>query len=218
MKRMAAAVVMALLFHGLLFSLNTGLLRSSKKVITRPDQITVTMSYRKPEMPAPVKPPTVETKKREIKKLQKPDNAPAPVKVQEISDAPVPVSEERVEITEDVDYPASSSYEESIESQIDTEPVVYEEIFEAEPLYRVNPEPPYPKMARKRGYQGKVLLSVLVNKEGRVDNLWVFESSGYNILDNAALEAVKDWLFEPGRQGDNPVEMWVQVPVKFEIK
>jgi hypothetical protein len=33
-----------------------------------------------------------------------------------------------------------------------------EEIFEAEPLYRVNPEPPYPKMARKRGYQGKVLL------------------------------------------------------------
>jgi hypothetical protein len=125
MKRMAAAVVMALLFHGLLFSLNTGLLRSSKKVITRPDQITVTMSYRKPEMPAPVKPPTVETKKREIKKLQKPDNAPAPVKVQEISDAPVPVSEERVEITEDVDYPASSSYEESIESQIDTEPVVY---------------------------------------------------------------------------------------------
>jgi protein TonB len=42
-------------------------------------------------------------------------------------------------------------------------------------------------MARKRGYQGTVILSVLVNREGRVDNLWVFESSGYNILDNAAL-------------------------------
>ena len=37
-----------------------------------------------------------------------------------------------------------------------------EVIYEAEPLYKMNPEPPYPKMARKRGYQGTVILSVLV--------------------------------------------------------
>jgi protein TonB len=218
MKRLAAAVVMALLFHGLLFTLNAGWLRSSKRVINRPDQITVTMSYRKPEMPAPVKPPTVETKKIESKTAQRPDNVPAPVKAQEIADAPVPVAEESVDVTDDADYPANSSYEEPVEAETDTESAVYEDIIEAEPLYRVNPEPPYPRMARKRGYQGTVLLSVMVNKEGRVENLWVFESSGYNILDNAALDAVKDWLFEPGRQGDKPVDMWVQVPVRFEIR
>ena len=89
---------------------------------------------------------------------------------------------------------------------------------EAVPLYRINPAPRYPVMARKRGYQGTVLLSVLVNKEGKVDILWLFKTSGYKILDNAAIEAVKDWTFEPGRKGDEAVAMWVEVPVKFELE
>ena len=59
---------------------------------------------------------------------------------------------------------------------------------------------------------------MLVNKEGTVDDLWLFESCGYKVLDNAAIKAVKDWIFEPGRRGDEPVEMWVEVPVVFRLE
>ncbi|MCD4716168.1 MAG: energy transducer TonB, partial [Desulfobacterales bacterium] len=88
---------------------------------------------------------------------------------------------------------------------------------EAMPLYRINPAPKYPKIARRRGYKGTVVLEVLVDRNGRVDDLRVSTSSGYKILDKAALASVKDWAFEPGMRGDQKVEMWVRVPVRFQL-
>ncbi len=89
---------------------------------------------------------------------------------------------------------------------------------EAVPLYDRNPPPQYPQQARKRGFQGTVILKVLVGKDGRVADLRVQESSGHDILDQIALEAVRGWAFMPGRRGDEPVEMWVRVPILFELK
>jgi protein TonB len=86
------------------------------------------------------------------------------------------------------------------------------------PLYKVNPPPLYPAAARRRGAQGTVVLSVHVDEHGRVSNLWLFESSGHISLDTAALQAVKDWIFEPGMQGGSTIAMWVNVPVRFELK
>ena len=91
-------------------------------------------------------------------------------------------------------------------------------IREAVPVYRKNPPPQYPRVARRRGYQGTIVLEVLVNREGRVEKLRVFQSSGYSVLDNSAIRSVKGWLFEPGRRGDEKVEMWVKLPVRFKLK
>lgn len=91
-------------------------------------------------------------------------------------------------------------------------------LVEAVPIYRKNPTPRYPRNARRRGYEGKVILEVLVNEEGSVEDLRVFESSGYQILDRVAMKSVKTWLFEPGRRGDERVEMWVKVPIRFDLK
>ncbi len=88
----------------------------------------------------------------------------------------------------------------------------------AVPLYKDNPLPRYPKSARQRGYAGTVHLMVLVDAEGAVENLWIFESSGYTSLDEEALRTVKHWLFEPGTVDGIPEGMWVKVPVTFEIK
>ncbi|MBW1768473.1 MAG: energy transducer TonB, partial [Deltaproteobacteria bacterium] len=71
--------------------------------------------------------------------------------------------------------------------------------------------------ARRRGYEGTVVLEVLVNQEGSVEDLRISESSDHSILDRAALASVKKWLFEPGRKGDEAVEMWVRVPVRFQL-
>lgn len=92
-----------------------------------------------------------------------------------------------------------------------------ETIHEAKPVYRSNPSPKYPRIARIRGFQGTVLLNVLVNSSGKVDDVTIFKSSGHPVLDGAAESTVKQWLFEPGRIGKRKVDMWVRVPIRFEL-
>ena len=89
---------------------------------------------------------------------------------------------------------------------------------EALPLYRDNPPPAYPVLARKRGYEGTVILEVLVNKNGRVTDLKIYHSSGYAVLDEAGLSTVKDWQFQPGKRGETAIDMWVRVPICFNLK
>jgi protein TonB len=89
---------------------------------------------------------------------------------------------------------------------------------EAVPIYRRNPPPSYPRIARRKGYEGTVVLEVLVGREGRVGDLRVFQSCGHRVLDEAAADSVRSWLFEPGKVEDDPVEMWVKVPIRFQLK
>jgi len=91
-------------------------------------------------------------------------------------------------------------------------------LVDAIPVYRKNPAPRYPRMAKRRGYEGTVLLEVLVDREGKVKELRIFHSSGYPVLDKAALSSVKKWIFESGKRGDKSIEMWVKIPVRFRLK
>jgi protein TonB len=91
-------------------------------------------------------------------------------------------------------------------------------IREATPAYRANPSPEYPAIARRRGYEGTVLVEVLVSRDGRVEDLRLSQSSGYSVLDQAAMASMKGWLFEPATINDEKVEMWVKVPVRFHLK
>jgi periplasmic protein TonB len=91
-------------------------------------------------------------------------------------------------------------------------------IREATPAYRANPSPEYPAIARRRGYEGTVLVEVLVSRDGRVEDLRLSQSSGYSVLDQAAMASMKGWLFEPATINEERVEMWVKVPVRFHLK
>jgi len=86
------------------------------------------------------------------------------------------------------------------------------------PQYRENAHPSYPRVARKHGYEGLVLLSAEVFADGRVGDVRIARTSGYDVLDRSALDAVKTWRFEPGRRKGKPDAMWVDVPIKFVLK
>lgn len=88
----------------------------------------------------------------------------------------------------------------------------------ARPRYRENPTPPYPDSARRRQLEGTVVLEVLVSTAGKVDELNVSNSSGHRLLDEAALQAVRGWLFEPGKRGGVPMAMKILVPVRFGLR
>ena len=84
--------------------------------------------------------------------------------------------------------------------------------------YRHAPLPRYPAAARALGLEGMVVLSVLVRYDGRVDDARVAVSSGAAILDDAALAAVRKWLFTPATRGGRAVESVVEIPVKFALR
>jgi len=84
--------------------------------------------------------------------------------------------------------------------------------------YLQNPAPRYPPLARRMGQQGKVVLRVLVNPGGGPAQIEVRASSGSDVLDEAALDAVRRWRFVPAKRGDQPVAAWVLVPITFTLQ
>jgi protein TonB len=82
--------------------------------------------------------------------------------------------------------------------------------------YQVRPG--YPATARRLGIQGTTMLRVHVLVDGRVGDVVVQETAGHPDLDEAAAEAVRRWRFDPARRGNDPVAMWVLLPVEFRLK
>lgn len=88
----------------------------------------------------------------------------------------------------------------------------------ATPNYKKNSAPPYPLLARRRNYEGTVLLDVLVRMDGTVGQIRLARSSGHTSLDRSARKAVKQWRFHPGKRGDKAIEMWVTIPIRFQLR
>ena len=90
-----------------------------------------------------------------------------------------------------------------------------EPIFDAQ--YLKNPAPLYPKVARDRGIEGKILLEVVVKEDGSALNVKLISSSGSSLLDESAIEAVKNWQFIPAKKFGKFVQAKVIVPIEFKI-
>ena len=76
---------------------------------------------------------------------------------------------------------------------------------------RIPPE--YPLDARRAGVDGTVMVQALVGKDGRVKNTRVVKS--IPMLDEAAVAAVRKWVFKPAATNNKAVAYWVAVPVRF---
>ena len=72
--------------------------------------------------------------------------------------------------------------------------------------------------AREKGYEGEVVLKVEVLINGRVGQIEIKKSSGYELLDHSALTTVKQWRFIPAKKGDVTIPLWVNIPVKFQLQ
>jgi len=80
-----------------------------------------------------------------------------------------------------------------------------------------NPPPVYPIESRRRHEQGTVRLRVVITVEGRVKDISVARSSGFERLDKAALDAVRKWRFRPGTQAGLPVEAVGTLAIPFQL-
>jgi protein TonB len=81
-------------------------------------------------------------------------------------------------------------------------------------IYQIDPE--FSEEARKAKYQGTVIVNVEIYPDGRVHNARIARSLGLG-LDEKALEAVRQWKFEPARKDGQPVAVLVNVEVNFRL-
>ncbi len=78
--------------------------------------------------------------------------------------------------------------------------------------------PAYPASARQRGLEGRVVVRLVIRADGVPDDIRVAQSSGFDSLDNAAVEAIRQWRFEPARRGGVPVAEERLAPVLFRLQ
>ena len=79
------------------------------------------------------------------------------------------------------------------------------------------PPPRYPRESRRQREQGVVVLSVLLDTEGRVADISIQRGSGHRRLDQAALDAVKKWRWRPTIRQGNPVQVRGSVEIPFVL-
>jgi periplasmic protein TonB len=75
--------------------------------------------------------------------------------------------------------------------------------------------PLYPPLARQARIQGNVVLHAIIDKDGRVGELQVI--SGHPLLVQSALEAVKNWRYQPTQLNGDPVEVDTTITVSFVL-
>ncbi len=224
MKRITLAAILALGIHGCLMGLSFD---GPERISIEMPKLRVMNISLAPRQPAvttsktAVKKPQIKTKKKSRQFSEpKPKKVIKEVIQKTEKDSLKAIPQKTVEMLNTFDL-SEQTQKESVSNDTDTqdEPSSGNQIIrEARPLYRSNPPPEYPALARRRGYQGHVILEVLISSTGNVVDLRVLSSSGYPTLDRAAKSSVKHWIFEPGMRGQEKIEMWVRIPIRFELK
>lgn len=175
-------------------------------------QINLLRPQPKPVIQPPPPPPKVQQPQpKPVPKVvplkPKPRLKPKPVE-KRVEPPPVQVAESKAPVTPvaPVVQPAPPPVVEKV-----TEP-------KAGADYLNNPSPEYPEAAMDRGLEGKVLMKVHVQPDGKPDSVTVSKSSGHTILDDAAVRTVKQWSFVPAMRGKTPIAGWVTVPIAFNLQ
>lgn len=136
-----------------------------------------------------------------------------------VPEQPVQTTEAEIAIPEPVmaTAPAVAAKQ---EAPVVQEPPVVQEVVEPPRFgaaYLHNPAPSYPSISRRVGEEGRVMLRVLVSKNGDAEQVDIEASSGFSRLDQAALEAVKKWRFIPAKRNNQPISAYVIVPIQFTL-
>ncbi|WP_394497803.1 energy transducer TonB [Shewanella sp. ENK2] len=179
----------------------------------------------KPEPKPEVKPEPKPIPEKIVKtdpKKPAPDNVIA--KVEEVIEqevvepTPTPVTEQpptEISDTELASTDASATHEQQqVEAQ---QGVTQQTVALQKPTFSAPPsQPNYPRKARKRGFEGTATVEVMFNQIGEQLSLTLVNSSGYSLLDAAAIDAVEKWKFAaPSPQ--TAFAYTVRVPVKFAL-
>jgi TonB family protein len=102
------------------------------------------------------------------------------------------------------------------EVELEEEEIVELWRVEKQPTVTKQVTPEYPDAARRANITGKVFVTALIDKEGRVEQIG--KITGPEVFREAAKAAALKWRFKPGFYKNKPVKVWVSLPFTFQLK
>jgi protein TonB len=194
MNDLFIAATTSVIVHGLVFFVQAGTFSAPVINVNRaPSSIELSLVATRAEMP------------KIMERMKE------PIKEQKIDPAVSPEIFKRAEGKKTKETPTADHRPASLNTQQGA-------LGHAEPLSFRNSAPLYPRLARERGYEGEVVLRVEVLQNGDCSLAAVKKSSGYKILDMAAVKAVRGWKFRPAMRGTQAFTSNIEVPIVFRLK
>ncbi len=87
------------------------------------------------------------------------------------------------------------------------------------PLTTLSRMPPiYPLAAKRRGVEGWVAVRFVVNKQGRVEEITIVEAKPPGLFETSVQRCVAAWRFKPGTIEGEPVRVWAETTIRFELE
>jgi protein TonB len=218
MSRLALALVAATVLHVALYAAGVAFLRGPSPREEPPAKVEVEIVVAKPD-PMAAAPASIETPMPHPTRQPRARAIAAPVPTVPTVDHAAP----EAPIVADVSAPeAATPSSPGIEPARSSKDAARATdgggaLLSAKPRYRVNPAPEYPIASSRRREEGVVMVQVRVDANGAPSAISLAASSGYPLLDAAALDAVRRWTFDPARAAGAPVSSLVTVPVRFSL-
>ncbi len=165
------------------------------------------------ELPPPDEPPPLSI--TELKPVEPPKPQPKSRPQPQARPASTLTPARASPVTQTASAPNSGDAQSSQSMAAAQQPLI---VFEGKPRFRVPPRPAvYPPRAIELGQQGEALVRVRLDPDGSAAEIVLWRGSGFDLLDRAAINAVRGWHFLPAMRGGQAVAAWVEIPVRFHL-
>jgi protein TonB len=224
-RNIAIAGGVVLLHVAGLWALQAGLLRRAAEIVVPVRILTETVAPPEPKVEPPRLPPPAPRRNEPVKQPpRKMERAPppAPKPQRAIAAPPAPEAPLSVVTPEPAAAPAAAApaapAEAGAGASAGAAGTGKVELPSSDASYLQNPAPVYPTISKRLGEQGKVIVRVLIGKDGTPQRAELKRSSGFDRLDRAALDYVMKCRYVPGKVGGEPQAMWYEAPVNFVLE
>ncbi|HSD63039.1 MAG TPA: energy transducer TonB [Ignavibacteriaceae bacterium] len=129
----------------------------------------------------------------------------------------ITIAETELDVNQEVEAPPPPK----VEKKVEEEPQYFVAVEEMpEPIggiQGIQSKIVYPEIAKRAGIEGKIYVKAFVDEQGNVTKAVIEKGLGAG-LDEAAVKAVKETKFKPGKQRGKPVKVQVMIPIVFKLQ
>lgn len=215
MDRRLFIVIAVVGFHVLgLWALQTGLLRRAVELVVPVQVMAEFIELPQPQVtptPPPPQPQPAPVPKRVTPPVPRP--APQPVAIADPTPSPTAATG-----TTEPQPPAPPPQTPMVVGEPAPPAPPKIELPSSSADYLNNAPPPYPPLSKRLGEQGKVIVRAFIEVNGTASKAEIRTSSGYERLDQTALQTVLKWRYIPGKRAGVPEAMWFNIPINFVLE
>ena len=226
--RIAVIMGAVLMFHALaIWALQSGLLMRAVEMVVPVEVVAQIIEPPKPVVPPPPPPPVVPKeppppmKQAVVKPAPPVPQTQAPPQILAVeTPAPAPNAPAVVQIAPPAPLLPPSMPVAAVASPapVPVPPVPAKVVLpSSDAEYLSNPKPVFPPMSKRLGEQGNVKVRIFIGADGLPKKAELQQTSGYERLDQAALAAVMQWRFVPGKRGGVAEDMWMGTTIAYVL-